>query len=194
LPEAHVEAPTAGSVILAGILLKLGGYGFIRFILPIFPTASYFFLPLVYNLAILSILYTSFIALRQIDLKKIIAYSSVAHMNLDILGIFSFNVQGLEGAIFLMLGHGLVASALFLIIGSIYMRHSTRLIRYYGGLTQIMPLFSFCFLFFLIANIGLPGLCNFVGEILIFISIFAKSPFVTFFAAIGVVLCSAYSL
>jgi proton-translocating NADH-quinone oxidoreductase chain M len=146
LPEAHVEAPTAGSVILAGILLKLGSYGLIRFSLPLFPEASYYFAPFVYVFACVGIIYTSFTAIRQTDFKRIIAYTSVAHMNLVILGIFSFNVIGIEGAILQSLSHGFVASSLFLIIGVVYVRHGTRMVKYYGGLVHVMPIYIFIFL------------------------------------------------
>ena len=157
LPEAHVEAPTAGSVILAGVLLKLGTYGFIRFSLPLFPQASFFFAPLVYTISAVGIVYTSFTAIRQTDFKRVIAYTSIAHMNLVMLGIFSFNTIGIEGAIFQSLSHGFVASALFLLIGVVYDRYRTRLVQYYGGLASTMPIYVFIFLFFTMANIGLPG-------------------------------------
>lgn len=182
MPEAHVEAPTAGSVILAGILLKLGGYGFLRFVIPIFPTATLYFLPLVLTIGSVSVLYSSLTTLRQIDLKKIIAYSSVAHMNLGLLGIFALNTQGIEGSIMLMIGHGVVSSTLFLLVGVLYDRYHTRLIRYYGGLTQLMPLFSVFFLFFSLANMGLPATSNFVGEVLVFIGLFSRSTVAAFLA------------
>ena len=155
LPEAHVEAPTAGSVILAGILLKLGTYGFLRFSFPLFPEASLYFSPMVYLLSVVGIVYTSFTAIRQTDFKRIIAYTSVAHMNLVMVGLFSFNTIGLEGAILQSLSHGFVASALFLIIGIIYERHHTRMVKYYGGIVHTMPLYTSIFLFFTMANIGL---------------------------------------
>ena len=148
LPEAHAEAPTAGSVILAGVLLKLGGYGFLRFTLPMFPIASVYFSPLVYTLSLIATIYASLTTLRQIDLKKIIAYSSVSHMGFVTIGIFSFNIQGVEGSVLLMLSHGLVSSALFLSIGVLYDRYKTRIIKYYSGLTQVMPIFTSFFLFF----------------------------------------------
>lgn len=194
LPEAHVEAPTAGSVILAGILLKLGTYGFIRFSLPLFPKASFFFAPLVYTVAVIGIIYTSFTAIRQTDFKRIIAYTSIAHMNLVILGIFSFNTIGIEGAILQSLSHGFVASALFLIIGVVYDRYKTRLIQYYGGLTSVMPIYIFIFLFFTMANISFPGTSNFVGEFLILAGSFKTSTSVTFLGATGVIIGGAYSL
>ena len=167
LPEAHVEAPTAGSVILAGVLLKLGTYGFLRFSFPLFPEASFYFAPIVYLFSIVGIVYTSFTAIRQTDFKRIIAYTSVAHMNLVMVGLFSFNTIGLEGAILQSLSHGFVASALFLIIGIVYERHHTRMVKYYGGLVHTMPLYTFIFLFFTMSNIGLPGTGSFVGEFLI---------------------------
>jgi proton-translocating NADH-quinone oxidoreductase chain M len=194
LPEAHVEAPTAGSVLLAGILLKLGTYGFIRFSLPLFYKASIYFTPFIFSLSILGIIYTSFTAIRQTDLKRIIAYTSVAHMNLVVIGIFSFNVIGLEGALLQSLSHGFVSSALFLIIGVVYDRYHTRLVVYYSGLAHTMPLFSLIFLFFTMANIALPGTSSFVGEFLIFIGIFKISTIITFLSAISMILGGAYSL
>lgn len=156
LLEAHVEAPTSGSIILAAVLLKLGGYGFIRFLIPLFPEASLFFSPLVIVLALISILYASFAACRQTDIKKIIAYSSVAHMNLIVLGIFSFNMDALYGSIILMLGHGIVSSALFFLAGILYDRYHTRSVSYYGGLSQVMPVFSAFLFYFTAANFGFP--------------------------------------
>ena len=194
LPEAHVEAPTAGSVILAGVLLKLGTYGFIRFSLPLFPEASYYFSPFVYVLAATGIVYTSFTAIRQSDFKRIIAYTSVAHMNLVILGIFSFNVIGVEGALLQSLSHGFVASALFLIIGVVYDRHGTRMVKYYGGLVHVMPIYVFLFLFFTMANIGLPGTSSFVGEFLILVGSFKTNTSVTFIGATGMIIGGCYSL
>lgn len=194
LPEAHVEAPTAGSVILAGILLKLGTYGFIRFSLPLFPKASFFFTPLVYTIAVIGIIYTSFTAIRQTDFKRVIAYTSIAHMNLVILGIFSFNVIGLEGAIIQSLSHGFVASALFLIIGVVYDRYRTRIVQYYGGLATVMPLYIIIFLFFTMANISFPGTSSFVGEFLILVGSFKVNTTVTFLGATGVIIGGAYSL
>lgn len=194
LPEAHVEAPTAGSVILAGILLKLGTYGFLRFSIPLFPYASLYFAPLIHTLSIIAIIYTSLTTLRQIDLKKIIAYSSVAHMNFVTIGIFSLNAQGIEGSILLMLSHGLVSPALFLCVGILYDRHKTRLLRYYSGCVQTMPLFSIMFLFFTMANISIPGTSSFIGEFLILTGAFQINTFVAFMAATGMVLGAAYAL
>ena len=194
LPEAHVEAPTAGSVILAGILLKLGTYGFIRFSLPLFPKASFFFTPLVYTIATIGIIYTSFTAIRQTDFKRIIAYTSIAHMNLVILGIFSFNNVGIEGAILQSLSHGFVASALFLIIGVVYDRYRTRIVQYYGGLATVMPIYITIFLFFTIANISFPGTSSFVGEFLILAGSFKVNTTITFLGALGVIIGAAYSL
>lgn len=194
LPEAHVEAPTAGSVILAGVLLKLGTYGFIRFSLPLFPQASFFFAPLVYTIAAIGIVYTSFTAIRQTDFKRIIAYTSIAHMNLVMLGIFSFNNVGIEGAIFQSLSHGFVASALFLLIGVVYDRYRTRLVQYYGGLASTMPIYVFLFLFFTLANMGLPGTSSFIGEFLILAGSFKVNTSVTFLGATGMVIGGAYSL
>jgi proton-translocating NADH-quinone oxidoreductase chain M len=194
LPEAHVEAPTAGSVILAGILLKLGTYGFIRFSLPLFPKASFFFTPLVYSIAVTGIIYTSFTAIRQTDFKRIIAYTSIAHMNLVILGIFSFNNVGIEGAILQSLSHGFVASALFLIIGVVYDRYRTRIVQYYGGLASVMPIYIFIFLFFTMANISFPGTSSFVGEFLLLAGSFKVNSSITFLGATGVIIGGAYSL
>jgi proton-translocating NADH-quinone oxidoreductase chain M len=194
LPEAHVEAPTPGSVILAGILLKLGSYGFLRFSLPIFPKASYYFTPIVFLIIALGVIYCSFTAIRQTDFKRIIAYSSIAHMNLVILGIFSFNTIGLEGAIFQSLSHGFVASALFLIIGVVYERYGTRIIKYYGGLASVMPVYVFIFLFFSFANIGFPGTSSFVGEFLIFLASFKINQEMTVLASISVIIGASYSL
>ena len=194
LPEAHVEAPTAGSVILAGVLLKLGTYGFIRFSLPLFPQASFFFTPLVYTIAVIGIIYTSFTAIRQTDFKRIIAYTSIAHMNLVMLGIFSFNTIGLEGAIFQSLSHGFVASALFITISIVYDRYGTRLVQYYGGLASVMPIYVFFFLVFTMANIGFPGTSSFVGEFLILTGSFKVNTSITFLGATSMILGGGYSL
>lgn len=194
LPEAHVEAPTAGSVILAGVLLKLGTYGFIRFSFPLFPEACFYFAPIVYAMSVVGIVYTSFTAIRQSDFKRIIAYTSVAHMNLVMVGLFSFNIIGLEGAILQSLSHGFVASALFLIIGVVYDRHHTRMVKYYGGLVHTMPIYIFIFLFFTMANIGLPGTSSFVGEFLILAGSFKANTTVTFLSATGMIIGGCYSL
>jgi proton-translocating NADH-quinone oxidoreductase chain M len=194
LPEAHVEAPTAGSVILAGILLKLGTYGFIRFLFPIFPEACFYFSPLVYSVAAVGIVYTSLTAIRQTDFKRIIAYTSVAHMNLVILGLFSFNSIGLEGAILQSLSHGFVASALFAVIGVVYDRYHTRTVKYYGGLVHVMPLYIIIFLLFTMANIGLPGTGSFVGEFLILTGSYKTNTVITFIGATGMILGGCYSL
>jgi proton-translocating NADH-quinone oxidoreductase chain M len=194
LPEAHVEAPTAGSVVLAGILLKLGTYGFIRFSLPLFPEACFYYAPFVYSLSATGIVYTSLTAIRQTDFKRIIAYTSIAHMNLVMLGIFSFNTIGIEGALLQSISHGFVASALFLIIGVVYDRHHTRMIKYFGGLVHTMPVYTFIFLFFTLANIGLPGTSSFIGEFLIIVGSFKVNTSITFFSATGMVLGGCYSL
>lgn len=194
LPEAHVEAPTAGSVLLAGIMLKLGVYGFIRFSIPMFPYASIYFTPLVFTMSCIAIVYTSLTTVRQVDLKKIIAYSSVAHMNFVTLGLFSLNAQGVEGSIMLMLSHGIVSPALFLLVGSLYDRHKTRLVRYYGGAARTMPLFAFLFLFFTMANISLPGTSSFVGEFLVLTGAFQNNSFAAIIAATGMVFGAAYAL
>jgi NADH:ubiquinone oxidoreductase subunit 4 (subunit M) len=183
-----VEAPTAGSVILAGLLLKLGGYAIIRVLLVIFSKATAFFLPLTDTLAIVSIIYASLTTIRQIDMKKIIAYSSIAHMNLVVLGLFSGNIQGVSGSIFLMVAHAVVSSGLFFLIGILYDKYGTRIIYYYGGLVQTMPVFSTLLLIFSLANIGLPMTCNFVGELVVFSSLVDRNIFVLVVASTGVVL------
>jgi proton-translocating NADH-quinone oxidoreductase chain M len=194
LPEAHVEAPTEGSVILAGVLLKLGSYGFIRYSLPLFPFATLYFTPFINTLAVIGIIYTSLTAIRQTDLKRIIAYASVAHMNLVMIGMFSLNIQGVEGSILQMISHGIVSSSLFLCIGVIYDRHHTRLVKYYSGLVQTMPIYVTLFLFFTLANIALPGTSSFISEFLILFGIFQTNTTITFFAATGMILGGIYSL
>jgi len=194
LPEAHVEAPTVGSVLLAGILLKLGVYGFLRFSLTLFPEASLYFSPMVYLLSVIGIIYTSLSAIRQTDLKRIIAYSSVAHMNLVTLGIFSFNLIGLEGAILQSLSHGFVAGAMFLLVGIVYSRYHSRFLYYYGGLVHLMPIYSVFLLIFTMANIALPGTSSFVGEFLLLLGVYKVNFFSSIISATGVILCGAYSL
>ena len=194
LPEAHVEAPTAGSVILAGILLKLGTYGFLRFSIPLFPYASIYFTPLIYTMSVIAIVYTSLTTLRQVDLKKIIAYSSVAHMNFVTIGLFSLNAQGVEGSVMLMLSHGLVSPALFLLVGILYDRHKTRLLKYYAGCGRTMPLFAILFLFFTMANISLPGTSSFIGEFLVLVGCFQSNTFVAVLTTSGIVFGAAYAL
>jgi len=194
LPEAHVEAPTAGSVLLAGILLKLGGYGFLRFSLPLFPDASAYLAPFVFLLSLLAILYSSLTTIVQIDLKKIIAYSSIAHMNYVVLGLFTNTLEGVEGAVFLMLSHGLVSSALFLCVGFLYDRYGTRLLRYYGGLASLMPIYSSFLFLFVLANMGLPGSSSFVAEFLILLGGFSSNTLVGTLASIGVVLSAIYNV
>ena len=194
LPEAHVEAPTVGSVLLAGILLKLGVYGFIRFSLTLFPDASLFFSPLVYLLSVTGVIYASLCAIRQTDLKRIVAYSSVAHMNLVTLGIFSFNIIGLEGSILQSISHGFVSGAMFLLVGILYERYHSRFLYYYGGLVHMMPVYSTLFLLFTMANIALPGTSSFVGEFLLLLGIYKTNVVSCIVGATGVVLCGAYSL
>jgi len=175
LPEAHVEAPTIGSVLLASLLLKLGAYGFLRFTLPIFPLACVYYQPVVVSLALIGFVYASFAAFRQLDLKRIIAYSSIGHMNLIVLGIFTFTHQGIEGAIYLMIAHGLTSGGLFFCIGTLYDRFHTRSLKHYGGLQQVMPLFSIAFLLFSLANMSFPGTSNFVGELLLLTGMFQNN-------------------
>jgi NADH-quinone oxidoreductase subunit M len=194
LPDAHVEAPTAGSVILAAILLKMGGYGFIRFSLPMFPDASTNFAPLIYALSVIAIVYTSLVALVQEDIKKLIAYSSVAHMGFVTMGLFTLNAQGMQGAIFQMISHGLVAGALFLCVGVIYDRMHTREIAAYGGLVNRMPIYAFVFMLFTMANVGLPGTTGFIGEFLSLTGTFQANSWVALIATSGVVLSAAYAL
>ena len=194
MPEAHAEAPTAGSIILAGILLKLGGYGFLRFSIPTFPEASIYFTPFIYLFSLIAIIYGSLTTLRQVDLKKIIAYSSIAHMGFVTIGLFSFNLQGLEGSIFLMLSHGLISSALFLCIGILYDRHKTRMIKYYSGISQVMPIFTTFFLFFILSNIGFPGTSSFIGEILVFLGLFQFSSILVLFIILNTILSAGYSI
>ena len=194
LPDAHVEAPTAGSVILAAILLKMAGYGFLRFSIPMFPVASEFFTPLIYILSIIAIIYTSLVALMQDDMKKLIAYSSVAHMGYVTLGIFTFTKQGLEGSIYQMISHGLISAALFLCVGIIYDRLHSRLISTYGGVINFMPKYSLLFLIFALAALGLPGTSGFLGEFLVLTGTFQKSYLAAMLATFGVVLGAAYML
>jgi NADH-quinone oxidoreductase subunit M len=194
LPDAHVEAPTAGSVILAGILLKLGGYGFLRFSLPMFPLASADFAPFIFTLSVVAIIYTSLVALMQEDIKKLIAYSSVAHMGYVTMGIFAANQQGVQGAIFQMLSHGLVSGALFLCVGVVYDRLHTREIAAYGGLVNNMPKYAVAFMIFTMANVGLPGTSGFVGEFLTLMGVFQVNSWVALFAATGVILSAGYAL
>jgi len=194
LPDAHVEAPTSGSVILAAILLKMAGYGFIRFSIGFFPVASHYFAPLIFTLSIIGIIYTSLVALMQKDMKKLIAYSSVAHMGFVTIGIFAFNSQGIEGSIFQMISHGIVSAALFLSVGVIYDRMHTREIADYGGVVNTMPKYSIFFMVFILASLGLPGTSGFVGEFLVLIGVFKVNYLVSLLAATGVVLSACYSL
>ena len=194
LPDAHVEAPTAGSVILAGVLLKIGGYGFIRYSLGIFPEASYFFYPLIFSLSVIAIIYTSLVALAQTDWKKLIAYSSVAHMGIVTIGIFIVNQNGIEGAMIQMLSHGIVSAALFLCVGVVYDRMHTRQISFYTGLVSKMPRYAIVFMLFTLASIGLPGTSGFVGEFLTILGAFKFNIFLAFFAATGVILSAVYML
>jgi NADH-quinone oxidoreductase subunit M len=194
LPDAHVEAPTAGSVILAGVLLKFGGYGFLRFSLPMFPLATVDFTPMVFTLSIIAVVYTSFVALVQEDMKKLIAYSSVAHMGFVTIGAFTLTIQGVEGAIYVMLSHGIVSAALFLIVGVVYDRIHSRDIEVYGGLVHRMPGYALTFMFFMLASVGLPGTGGFIGEFLVLLGAFQVNAWVCALAALGVILGAAYML
>jgi NADH-quinone oxidoreductase subunit M len=194
LPDAHVEAPTAGSVILAAILLKMGGYGFLRFSLPMFPLASHDFAPLIYSLSVIAIIYTSLVALMQEDMKKLIAYSSVAHMGFVTMGIFAGTIQGVAGGVFQMISHGIVSGALFLCVGIVYDRMHTREIAAYGGLVNRMPLYALVFMVFTMANVGLPGTSGFVGEFMTLLGTFKVSIPTAFFATFGVILSACYAL
>ena len=194
LPDAHVEAPTAGSVILAGVLLKFGGYGFLRFSIPMLPIATADFVPFVFGLSVVAIIYTSLVALAQEDMKKLIAYSSVAHMGFVTMGCFSLNQQAVEGAVIQMLSHGVVSAALFLIVGVVYDRIHSRLIDDYGGLSKRMPLYSLVFMIFMMASIGMPGTSGFVGEFLVLIGTFKVNSWVALLGATGVILGAAYML
>ena len=194
LPDAHVEAPTAGSVILAGVLLKMGGYGFIRFSFAMLPEASLYFLPLIYTLSIVAIIYTSLVALAQDDMKKLVAYSSVAHMGFVTMGIFTGTAQGLSGALFQMLSHGVVSGALFLIVGVVYDRMHTREIARYGGLVHRMPLYAAVFMVMMLASVGLPGTSGFVGEFLVLVGTFQVNTWAAFLATTGIILGAAYML
>jgi len=194
LPDAHVEAPTAGSVVLAAILLKMAGYGFIRFSLGLFPIASDYFTPLIFSLSVIAIIYTSLVALMQDDMKKLIAYSSVAHMGFVTLGIFTLNKQGLEGSIYQMISHGLISAALFLSVGVLYDRVHSRLISTYGGLVNVMPRYSIFFMIFTLGALGLPGTSGFVGEFLILLGVFQFSILFAVIASFGVIFAAAYML
>jgi NADH-quinone oxidoreductase subunit M len=194
LPDAHVEAPTAGSVILAGVLLKIGGYGFLRFSLPMLPDASVYFTPLIYTLSVVAVIYTSLVALAQEDMKKLIAYSSVAHMGFVTAGIFSLNVQGIQGALFQMLSHGIVSAALFLCVGVVYDRLHSREIARYGGLVNNMPRYAFAFMIFTMASVGLPGTSGFVGEFLVMVGVFKDNTWAAAFITTGIILGAAYML
>ena len=194
LPDAHVEAPTAGSVILAAVLLKFGGYGLLRFSLPMFPEASVMFTPLIFTLSIIAVIYTSLVALAQEDMKKLIAYSSVAHMGFVTIGAFTLTVQGIEGAIFVMLAHGVISAALFLIVGVVYDRIHSREIAAYGGLVHRMPGYSLIFMIFMLGSVGLPGTAGFVGEFLVLVGAFKANTWVAALAATGLILGAAYML
>ncbi|MGA0181963.1 MAG: NADH-quinone oxidoreductase subunit M [Candidatus Puniceispirillaceae bacterium] len=194
LPDAHVEAPTAGSMILAGVLLKMGGYGFLRFSLPMFPMASEYFAPLIFTLSIIAVIYTSLVALAQSDMKKMIAYSSVAHMGFVTVGIFTLTEQGIAGAMFQMISHGLVSAALFFCVGVVYDRLHTRDISAYGGVATVMPRYAVFFMFMMLASVGLPGTSGFVGEMLVLVGAWHASSWVAFFTATGLVLGATYML
>jgi proton-translocating NADH-quinone oxidoreductase chain M len=194
LPEAHVEAPTAGSVLLAGILLKLGIYGFIRYSIPLFPIGSIYFLPLIYTIGLISILYSSLVTVRQIDLKKIIAYASIGHMNFVLLGLFSQSIEGLMGSMYIMLSHGFISSGLFTTIGFLYDRHHSRIIYYYRGLTNVMPLFAFFFFILNLANGSFPGTASFIGEFIILFPLLKLNPFIGILTTLSLLFSSLYSI
>ena len=194
LPDAHVQAPTSGSVILAGVLLKLGAYGFMRLSIPFFEYASVYFQPLIFTLSCIAIVYTSIVALRQMDMKKMIAYSSVAHMGFVTIGIFTLTQDGMNGAYFQMISHGIVSAALFLIVGVVYERHHTRMIADYSGVSNVMPKYSFFFMIFMLSSVGLPGTSGFVGEFLVIISTISINVYLTIFTAVGVILGASYML
>jgi proton-translocating NADH-quinone oxidoreductase chain M len=194
LPLAHVEAPLSGSILLAAVLIKLGSYGFIRFALPLLPDACHYFAPLVNTMALLAIIYASVTTIRQTDLKRIIAYSSIGHMGVVMLGIFSLTTEGIEGSIYLQIGHGLVSSALFIIVTNIYDRHHTRLVKYYRGLAITMPIWAIMFVIFTMANIAVPLSCNFIGEFLSLYSIYTTNIFIGIIGGIGIILSAGYAL
>jgi NADH-quinone oxidoreductase subunit M len=194
LPDAHVQAPTAGSVILAGVLLKMGGYGFLRFSVPMFPEATAFFTPMVFALSVVAVIYTSLVALAQEDMKKLIAYSSVAHMGIVTIGIFALNQQAVEGAIVQMLSHGVVSAALFLVVGVVYDRLHTHVIDRFDGLVHRMPVYAFVFMAFMLASVGLPGTSGFVGEFLVIVGVFKVNTWVALLAGLGIILGAAYML
>jgi len=194
LPQAHVEAPVAGSVLLAGVLIKLGSYGFIRYTLPILPEASEYYAPLVLTLGAIAVIYASLTTLRQTDLKRIIAYSSVSHMGVVMLAIFTLTIEGIEGSIYLQMAHGVVSSALFIVVTILYDRHHTRIVKYYRGVTVTMPIFSTIFLYFTLANIAVPLSCNFIGEFISLLATFETNTFIAILGSTGMVLSACYSL
>ena len=194
LPEAHGEAPTGGSIVLAGLILKLGGYGIIRYLIPLLPNASIYFTPLVYTIGILGIIYSSMACIRQVDIKRIIAYSSIAHMNLSMLGLFTNEVEGIIGGVYMMLSHGIVSGSLFGVIGMVYERYGTRVLRYYRGLTLMMPIFGIVFMILTLANIAIPGTSSYVGELMVFMGVLMNNNKIGVLSVIGMVLSGVYGI
>lgn len=194
MPEAHSEAPTGGSIILAGLILKLGGYGIIRYLIPLLPNGSLYFTPLVYTIGVLGIIYSSMACIRQVDIKRIIAYSSIAHMNLSMLGLFTNEVEGITGGVYMMISHGIVSGSLFGVVGMIYERYGTRVLKYYRGLTIMMPVLGTVFMILTLANIAIPGTSSYVGELLVFMGVLSNNSNMGVLSVIGMVLGGIYGI